>query len=433
MLFKISQVIKFNLSIARFLSVPDSWHLLTPCDFLLLAHNNDRALTINGKSYSQLIHSIRYYLEKKGFICSGISTAFDIKNYKHNYYEDKTINIMFLWNIIKAKFKSLVLRKNYSELKINGEVKLWDKILEKARPKVVIAIQPYDSLCIACHRLQIPIYDFQHGAITESGPNYGRELYLKKELNRIPTGYLCWDKESADMLNQWCTQRNIRVEVLGHPWLHRFNTIDDSDLLIKNISQGKPFTSDKKTILVTLQWGLDDIYPEFFDKGHIIHPVLLDIINKLNSDVMWLIRLHPVQMKSKQILQNIKRLFKHHHSVDIDWSSNQPLPVILSLCHGHITWDSYVVAEAAKCNIKSYVLNPGHFSPNTKTTNNSDIKLPYIQQELSGLAKRSPKFPNTEDIIAWVGELSTDHSQSPSSRQCLFDLDKLYRLAKPQD
>ncbi len=429
--FKIYQAVKNKLSLLRFFTVLDSWKLLQPCEVLLLAHNNDRAFNINGKSYSQLIHTLRYFLEKKGFICGGISTLFDVKNYKHNYYEDKTINIVFLLNIIKAKLHSIFTKQTYSEIKINTEAKIWDKILKKAQPKVVIGIQPYDSLCVACHRLLIPIFDFQHGAITENGPNYGRELYLKKDLNRIPTGYLCWNTESADILNQWCKHRNIKVEILGNPWLYRFNSPDSADFLIKNSGENKIFNSNKKIILITLQWGMDDIYPDFFNENDILHSALVETISRLNNEVLWLIRLHPVQIKSKKNLQKIKKLFKNNHSVDIDWSSHQPLPIVLALCHGHISWDSYTVVEAADMGVKSYVLNPGHFSTNRAMDNyqsNNEIKLPYIQQELDGLVRRSPSIPNSDDIVAWVKEIQSDNVQALNSKEYIFHLDKFYKI-----
>lgn len=433
---KIFKVSKLCLSLLRYFVIPDSWRKLEPCDVLLLAHNNDRALNINGKSYSQLIHTIRYYLEKEGIKCSGISTLFDIKSYKHNYYEDKTINVVFLFNIIKAVIKSLFVKQAFSEIKINSEVTIWNKILRKTQPKLIIGIQPYDSLCMACHHLGIKIFDFQHGAITENGPYYGRELYFNKDLTRLPTGYLCWNNESAEILNKWCSHKNIQVEVLGHPWLYRFRKNDDSDFLLKNIFKTRTFNTNQKRILISLQWGLDEIYPDYFNKNDIIHPALLDTIHRLDSEVMWLIRLHPIQMKSKKIFQNIKKIFKNNHSIDIDWSSIQPLPVVLSLCHGHITWDSYVVVEAAQFSVKSYVINPGHFSTNRTIdnfqNNNKDIRLPYTQQELEGLLRRAPNVPNAEDIIAWTKEISPNNVINLTSNQCIFNVDKLIKLLREQ-
>lgn len=425
---KISNRIQASLSLLRYLTVPDSWKLLMPCQVLLLAHNNDRGFSIDGKSYSQLIHTLRYYFENKGYSCAGISTAFDVHSYKHNYYEDKTINIIFLRNILKAKIKAFLFKNNYSELKIQGELPLWQKILQKTQPKLVIAIQPSDSLCMVCHKLNIPVYDFQHGTITDQGISYGREYNLTKAADRLPTGYLCWDNASAALLNQWCPQRNIQVEVLGHPWLYRFNNPDSSDLLIKNISPDKLFPKDKKIILIALQWGLGAIYPDFFDKEDVIHSVLLDVIAELGNEVAWLIRLHPVHMNDKKILRAIKKLFKNTDSVEIEWASTLPLPLVLSVCHGHITWDSSVVLEAAHYGVPSFVLNPGHFSIYFQTHSKNESKLPYIQQEIAGLVRRSLELPNKKDVIHWISQLPMNPSASPSSPLDLFQLEKLYQL-----
>lgn len=430
---KLYSKINLLMELLRYFLVADSWKSLKESRVLLLAHEVDRFFCFEGKKYSPLIDSIRHFLEEKKINCTGISKPFNKKNFSHAYYGDKTLNRIFLFNFLLAKVISLATGQSFRSVRLRRKIKIWTKILLIVKPKVVIGIQPDEALCIVCHQSGIAIYDLQHGKIDEVSPYYNKESNAIKNKNQLPTGYLCWNKESASQLNGWCLQKGIQVIILGNPWLYRFKHQENTDLLVKGISNKQPLSPSKKNILITLQWGMDIYYPQFFSQKDILHPALLEAIKLSENQLNWFIRLHPVQLKNKKILKKMQDLFANNPNVDFHWSSTEALPPVLATVHAHITWDSYTVVEAALFGIKSYVINPGRVSgiassSKPDSVDESSSELPYLKEEEEGFITRTQGIPNAQSIMHWIndGDLEND---SVSKLQLSFDKDKLYTIA----
>ena len=420
----------------RALTVPDTWKELNNEDVLFLEHENDRSMIIEGKSYGQLCGSIRFFLEKKGMSCVNVSQPYQRIPSNHLYYEDKTINRIFSLAVLLKKMVSFVTRRNYIEVSRNIDTRIWTRILKRAKPKIVIGIQPSEGFCMACHLLSIPIYDLQHGVMDDISPAYGSSFNLEKDRRYLPTSYLCWDEESSVVLDRWCANRNIQVIVLGNPWLYRFYKQYESDSVVHSVLNEPPFNQSKKCILVSLQWKLDLCYPEFFGSDQFLHSAIIDAVKALDDDVNWLIRLHPIQMKSPKILQELDRVFASHKNVYIHWASSMPLPVVLSFSHGHVTWDSSTVLDASLFGVKTYLLNPGQFSVSHassqyKQSSKAFFELPFRKQESDGLLQRANGFPNTQPFVEWINQLNPRNK--PDITPIIFDENKLYELVTSQD
>lgn len=426
---KLNKKINFFTTLLQYLLVKDSWKALKKADVLLIAHENDRSFLFLNKCYSPILDTIRFYLEEKGVLCTGVSKPFDRRKYSDNYYQDKTINRIFLGNYLLSKLLAFVTQKKYGEIKEKREIFIWTKILLRVNPKTVFSIQPSESLCIACHQLSITIYELQHGVISNNS-YYSNSLNVKKDKKKLPIGYLCWDDYSADYLNLWCITRNIAVIKLGNPWYYRFQKKENHDQLVQSILSPYPFSSKKKCILITLQWSLDVFYPNFFTESDLIHPVLLEAMNKLGNTVNWLIRLHPVQMKNPNIIAKVQSLFPKNQNVEIYWATTQPLPLVLGISDAHVTWDSSSVIDASLFNLKSYVLNPTHFTQGFYADSHHphhDVELPYAKYELVGLVTRSQNIPNTLALIDWLKNVNLNDKLLLT--EPLFDKEILCKLA----
>ena len=431
---------KFSLFIGhigtpKVFTVRDTWRNLKSCDVLLVSHENNRSYDFQGKRVSHLLDSVRYYLEKESINCDAVSLPFDSQGESTNHYGDKTVNYLFLNQIISCGLRSLfTLKHSFTQIRHHGYVKAWMKILEKCQPKIVIAIQPRSYLCEACHKKGIKIYDFQHGVIDETIPGYSSIVTEKIKKEYLPTGYFCWNEDSANTLQKWCTRKGLDVLVLGNPWLSRFQLKEDQDDIVQYALKNEPpFDINKKTILISLQWRLDYWYPQFFTASEFISPELLNVIRNSGDEINWLLRLHPIQMKQKKIIEIIKNEFNGLDNVKIEWPSRVPLPVVLTYVHGHITWDSSTVIEAALFNVKNFVLNPKGFSPfqasdEKKVTRSPIQQLPYTFEENQGLVERSKEQPDKDQINKWVNALTDDFTKL--EHESFFDTASLVKIVK---
>lgn len=431
---KIVKVILKRLGTLKTYTIKDTWPELKKCDVLLLSHENDRTYNFHGKRYSQIIDSLRFYLEKNSVLCESLSLPFDSQKYSNNYYRDKTINRLFLRQLVLNFLQPLFFSKRFSSQEMHLRyIEIWLKVLYLCQPKVVIAIQPSQSLCAACHKIGIRVYDFQHGAIHDSMSTYGLDFNLHESVELKPTGYMCWNDVSADVLRRWCLINGLDVFVLGNPWFYRFKNKDKKDDVVQSaILQEQPLYLDKKSILVTLQWDLDHWFPEFYKPGEIIHSTLIDVINNPDNEVNWLLRLHPIQLKDKHLVRAIKNKFRKFNNVFIDWPTKMPLPEVISSVQGHITWSSSVVIEAAMFGIKNFVLNPEGFSISQLTEaqhKQTKYEYPFLFEEKMGLVERSIEKPNMNRIQKWIegipGKVTYENDLRNSfDVACLLDIVK---------
>lgn len=420
----------------RLITVADTWKQIEKSDVLILGHENDHSFKVDGKSYSPLCGSLVFFLEKKGIRCASLMKPYISPGCAQRYYKSSSVNRIFLLAYLLGKLTSFVTRKNYVQLKRSMNARVWARVLQLVEPKIVIAIQPDEALCFACHRLSIPVYDIQHGVIDDISYAYGKEFNAGREQLFLPTGYLCWDEQAAAVLNRWCSDRQRQVVILGHPWVFRFYKKDVDDFIVHSVTNKPPFNQDKKCILISLQWGLDLCYCKFFDKNEFLHPAIMNAIVALGGAVNWLIRLHPIQMKDKNILQRVKWIFESHTNVYIDWSCYSPLPVVLSFAHGHVTWDSSVVIEASLFGIKTYLLNPGFFSVQQASSiyqksKAAAFELPYVKQEADGLIMRANSYQCAESLIQWINEINSQNQIS--GMPITFNENKLLELVTGQE
>lgn len=413
------------------LNVPDTWSQIKPCDVLLVSHEFDHGFIYKEKSYSQLLYSLGDFLEARHF-----SLAYFVKPYsqkgRDDYYKgDLTANLAFLFLDILAFVGRLFGSSNRKRWRTSLRRLFWMAVLLKSKAQVVVAIQPELALYQAGYDLGVSVFELQHGVMTETIPSYNGQNALKEPSRNLPSGFLCWDQDSAEVVRTWAHEKGVQVAVVGNPWLARFATPKDKDSLVTefNDEQERKGQSFPLRILITLQWSMSSFFPEYFAEDEFLRKEVLDLMAQTQDTVFWYVRMHPVQMNNESLKKNIENRLAGCKNVNIVWSTRVPLPVVLTRSQGHLTWDSSTVIEASALGIKSYVLNPGGFAYplDAEKSLKVDSEIPYENLEKQGYVTRSPGSISMESIKKWITNLrGPEYNRKPYE----FDTDLLVQTLK---
>jgi len=388
---------------------PDTWQKLEKCDVLLVRHDCHCGYEYQGKAYAHLIDSLADLCVKNGLLTGTVASPYSkltgVYAYNFPVSYNKYAAIRALIRMVIRLFKN---SENSNEWLYNRITLLWCRIFDQAKPRFVIGMQPDQSLCRAGKIKGLPVYDLQHGVIDDENFWYGEKYRIGTPPQDLPSGFLCWDEQSAAALRKWAPQKGIDVRVVGNPWFARFLFKDPSDFLVQEASKdGKIFHNDRPTILVSLQWGMRYYYNQKEFNGVMVD-ALEKVILETADSYNWLLRLHPVQIREqeKESAQHyLKRSFGHLASVEWRACSTLPLPVVLEQVDLHITDMSTIVVEAAWMGIYSALLNilicPG-----------GKLEKIYSYERNLGLASVLPQDVNI--IKQWIKEnISKQRLQSP--------------------
>ena len=361
MLNRLKERINNYIFILSFVLRKDSWQHLKQCDVLLVRHDNDCGYTYHGKAYAQLIDSFGDLCVKKDLTVGSVAIPYSRLIGKRAYHSPVSVNHSYIMIEIFGQIIRLIRGDNiWTEWIISRRVDLWVQILEKAKPKCVIGIQPYDFLCRAGKLQKIPVYDLQHGVISDECLWYGGAYRNGIPNKDLPDGFLCWDDQSVTTLSKWACDKGIRVLKIGNPWFLRFIYIHSQDLLVDEALVICNIQGDNRPcIVVSLQWAFATIYPDNMSNG-----VMADVLEKVILDTSdlynWIIRLHPVQLRGperKMTLNYLSITFGAENCSRWLMASEIPLPVVLSKADLHITNESAVVVEAAWMGVRSGLLS----------------------------------------------------------------------------
>lgn len=331
----------------------------TNSKIVTFACDNDRSFLYNGTYYSPLIDTLEDDLRRHGIECQSVARlSSNIKGSK-SYGNVASPDGGFARALLQKRLKKLITpqeRYPYSK----WEERVWDAILEQTGAEKIVGILPSRELCNACHRRGIWVADIQHGVISETHPWYGQALRSGEPAEWAPDAFLCWDQESANVIDAWAEAKGSETIVAGNRWLSRFIRCAPDDTLVNSIitdnKEQLKALSGKPTILVSLSWGCSDLPNGFMADG------LRDAICETSSDFNWLLRLHPNQLIGFASGESVKffDFFEKHLSGHAawQWASNAPLPVVLDAAGLHISWNSSVAIEASLMGIKSALLDP---------------------------------------------------------------------------
>lgn len=398
-----SKVKKINLK--------DTIKTIEVCDVLLFCHDVDRSISLNNQAYSPLLDSMRDDLEKNGLTCITIAHPWSEIIGERGYGNPIAINRSYFLATIMDKFS-----KGY---KSNNTLRLYKKIIAKAKAELIITIGCNDDLCEAARSLDVFHAELLHGIGYKPMP----WDWDKKEKIHLPQCIFSLDEVSTQTFSE-LEKYEIIIKEIAHPFLRRFESkyIDNlpQEWLAPNKKDGY-----EKEILVSLQWGYAPGIDEFeYFEGFLSNGLFYDeiecIIRKTNKKVFWHFRFHPVQYlqikKYKKLFDFMDEFVKKYENCGWKESTYIPLPSVLSRCSGHITMSSMTAYEAAYLGIPTLALCPSLKENGVYEEFFNDLVIkgyvtkhaPYVDFVLNWLKNVNKiesmlkKIDSNEDMIEWL-------------------------------
>lgn len=236
---------------------------------------------------------------------------------------------------------------------IRNHSRFFRSVIDCVKPSAVFVVCYYNltgmALCHAAKGVGVPVYDLQHGIAGEFGRAYGQWRRLPAEgFNTMPSGFWCWTARDAAAIREWSqhlTPGSVDVVVGGNLWAAYWLS-SRSETVQREIKAVERFSSrhlGKKKVLVTLQ---NSTVPEV---------VLKAIETSVGSDILWLIRCHPVLIDALPSLASRLRGFQN---VEIETPSRMPLFALVPHVDVHVTEWSACVEDCALFNVPSVVIHP---------------------------------------------------------------------------
>lgn len=343
------------ISLVSSLEFFDGIKKLDHCDVLLLCHDVDRSLSLNGKAYSPLIDSVRKDLEIRGLRCSSIA-HFGSKITKEKGYGNPISfnSTYFLYRILKKV-------SNFFGLPIAYKNDPFTRMLKKTKAKLIITIGSSAELAFAARLRGVFHVELLHGI------GYAFLPWGWDKLSReyLPQGVLSLDNVSTKrfLLLQ---DRGIETRTIPHPFLKLWSP-NKSHLIPAEFKLN--FTYPKKYlkhILVSLTWGYagDHNYSDTHFAGILENGLFFNEIGELvreEGDIFWHFRFHPVQLrmsKYKKLLQFMDDFVSSNPNSDWRESSRVPLPSVAVYCQGNIVMSSMACYDAAVVGLPSLMICP---------------------------------------------------------------------------
>ena len=369
-------------------------------DVFVVRHDADCGYQYNGKAYSPIVDSIVEVCFAERLSVLSLATPFSRLIGAQAFNSPVLLNRPFLWIALLSRLLApLIGGARSKEWAASRKTKLWLRVLDQVKPRLVIGIQPDVYLCRACRIQNVQVYDVQHGVIAPGHWWYGNKLKNDVPASDLPSGFLCWDEKSAEALAAWAPARGCSVSVVGNPWFQRFQYPADDDRLVQDALQRKRINfNEKPTVLVSLQWGLHIHYYQDSDFNKIMCKALETAIKRTHTKYNWLLRLHPVQLRGEEeryCSNYLSSEFGNYSGVEWDHASRLPLPVVLAQVDLHITDMSTVVTEAGWLGVPSALLNP-HLNRGGK------LESLYENERRLGLASVLPQ--EVDAIETWMEE-----------------------------
>lgn len=263
--------------------------------------------------------------------------------------------------LIELVEKVLLGKSKAEKRKCNRRFFLLKRLLSKLKPKLIFAFQATQELCKAAHELEIAVIEPMHGMNISPEDKIIKNSIYGVDAELLPDAYLAYDDRTQATLCKFIEGRKISVFKMPHPW-HVECQNSNSVLFDGKRSLISLSSVNSVKVLVTLQWGYDgerDTLSNIIPNG-IIHPSIEQAIIE-NPDVLWFIRMHPVQIRTRGYKAHrdyVQSLSEKYSNVEWQEATSLPLPTILANVQGHITMTSGTVGEASFFGVPSLLLCP---------------------------------------------------------------------------
>lgn len=221
-----------------------------------------------------------------------------------------------------------------SVLMVLAYAELFTSILSTMRPSVVILEEYYNAiaqgLALACHRLQIPCADYQHGVQT-GHLAYNFHHIPQKGFAAVPEWFFTWGEYDALRYKTLFAHQHFhKAASVGKPdylaW--KMGRLQESEDVLASL---KARVAGKKVVCVPLQGAF------------LAFPELEPLIQDSPPDWLWLLRQHPLLHLDVEPL-----LKKFPDKVESAAATSLSLHTVLSLSR-HIVFQQSSVAVEGEC------------------------------------------------------------------------------------
>ena len=336
-------------------NILDDVKSLPKCDVLFVCHDVDRSIFVKEVAYSPLIDSVRQDFEEHGFLCSSIALPWSKFTGLKAYGHPVAINRSYLFFLFCRKISSLLKLTNLCKAYNPYEV-----VLQKTQARLVISIGSPLYLARAARENAVFHVELLH-AFGYSKIEWGWETFLAEDL---PQGILSLDDVSEASFAP-LKGKGLEIKTIPHPFLKKFLSKQRRDFFGEQITTFNEKHRFKKVILFSLNYGYSGDLEEFNQFSGILENGLFpDEVGELideDTSILWLLRLHPVQMKGAEYSKT--RMFVDDFvskRQNCEWllASQMSYPSVVSQCDGTITMISSSVYEAASLGVTSLLLCP---------------------------------------------------------------------------
>ena len=373
MISKIIQPVTYRLKKLRELVFgANTWKKIPKIDFLLICHDVNRGGEVDGKAFSPLIDTLQLDIQEKGFSCAQFaypeSKIVGSKAWGNPFHATSAGALSFLVSCVEFRiFSRIVETVTFGKVSPTvkfGKEAFYKKLLDLAKPRAVIGVEPIPVLCKVCRDKQIPIVEIFHGF------GYTEKVftYLWNE-EPTPEGVLALDETSARTFSgDYFRNKGIWCEYVGHPFYKRILT-NRADALIPVGVAVKPkiVEGSTKKILYSMSWGYAGdhaIYSGFegiLQNG--VCPIdFLEVIKTIGEGYQFFFRVHPVQLRKKNkykfIFEFLERLEKENPNVEWRYASYASLPSLYKDIDCQISMRSESCYDASFFGVKTLLLCP---------------------------------------------------------------------------
>lgn len=348
--------------------------------------------TINGKIYSKLLDPIFEQLESKGFSCLHITRG--ISRYGEETYNNSlSYDHLRLFYYLYWRIKTIFLPFLYKiDSTIEFESVFFKAILATSTPRAIFCIGPVKNLCEQASCKGMKVIEVLHGI---GYPQLPTEINEKRLNEQLPDIVLSFDDVSTKTISKLSDQNKLTVKQIDNYWYSKFQ----KGLIPSEWKNSIDKKNYKKVVLYSLQYGYDGDYEAYNDiiSNGIIPNSILELIRRTEDEILWLLRLHPIQLRSNKYESHrlfIEELSLNHPNTEYQLSSVLPLPSILSFVDVHVSMMSMTSYDAAYFGLKSILLCP------TLNTIQSSM---FLDLQSKGYVKKID-IKNTEEILYIIEE-----------------------------
>jgi hypothetical protein len=278
--------------------------------------------------------------------------------------------------------------------------KLWQEIISSTEAQVIVTIGASVELCMAAHAEDVFLIELLHGYRYEEIP----WLYETRNADELPHQILALDEMSRKTFSKLSLDENYCVTVTNpwHEWTVKSGemNLDSWNSGFQSLEHAK--ASGMKIVLVCLQWGYGK--GEFFEglfENELFPAQLESAVAGSTDEVIWIFRLHPVQVRGPLYKEQRHYLFnftdEYANALSYELQT-APLPLVLKFSDGHLSPGSGSTAEALLFGVPSLFLNyQGAVA--------DQVKIGYQQEFLQGTVEMWDG--NLQNLFHWINNTKT--------------------------